>query len=140
MRNKALYSVGAFALLGVLVAASVSAQAPKTDRAADKAAIEQVFRDYVATFVAGDQKKMSTYMNVPVMAVGLDKVLVTATEIEEYVAGVQGNFKSRGYAEFVFDQVAVKLLGQNLAFLSYSGQRRTKDGTVLEKGAGSVFL
>jgi hypothetical protein len=34
----------------------------------------------------------------------------------------------------------VKLVGKSVALVSYSGDRSTKDGTVLEKAAGSFFL
>lgn len=140
MKNKGPYAVGVLALLAILIAAPVSAQTPKADRGADKAAVEQTFRDYVAAFVSGDPKRIATYYHEPAMLVGVGKVLGTTTELEKFFAGVRADLQSSGYADFVFDQLAVKLLGQNVAFLSYIGERRTKDGAVLGKVAASCFL
>src|SRR5215813_10877181 len=51
----------------LLLATSAHAQAPKVDRAAEKAIIEQTFRDYAAMFLMGDIKKVTAYYNEPLM-------------------------------------------------------------------------
>jgi len=56
-------------VLGLLLATSAQAQAPKVDRAAEKAAVEQTFRDYAATFWTGDMKKVTTFYNEPMMVI-----------------------------------------------------------------------
>jgi ketosteroid isomerase-like protein len=138
MRSKAFYVVAAFAVLEILIAAPASAQSPKDDRAAQKAAIEQFYRNYIADFMAGDPKKIAAYYNEPLMLVGVGKVIGTTAEIEKFIAGVRGDLP-RDY-EFVLDQLSVKLIGKNVALLSYTGERRAKDGAILQKTAGSSFL
>src|SRR5262249_59443703 len=110
------------------------------DRAAETAAVKQTFRDFVATFVAGDPKKIASFLKEPVIIVGSGTVLGTTSEIEKWAADTRSQLQSRGYADFAFDQLEARPLGQNVAFLSYSGQRKTKDGAVIEKVAGSMFF
>jgi hypothetical protein len=54
IRSRGLCSVGVLVLLGLIMAAPIQAQTPQMDRAADKAAVEQTFRDYIAIFLTGD--------------------------------------------------------------------------------------
>jgi len=140
MGNKALYSVCAFALLGILVAASVKAQTPKTDRVADKATVEQTIREYVGSFFSSDAKKIATFYNEPLMVVNTGKVYTTRAELEAWTQTNLEGMRSRGIADFRLDQLIVKLLGQNVALVSFMGERRTKDGSPVEALAVTYSL
>jgi len=93
MRRTAFHSVVALALL---LATPVGAQAPGADRAADKARVERMFREYVAAFSAGDAKETATYYNEPLMLLGVGKVMASPTELEGWVAGLLVDLQSRG--------------------------------------------
>lgn len=140
MRNGPLRSAGVLVLLGLLTIASVQAQAPKVDRAAEKAVIDRTFRDYHATYSEGDPKKIAAYFNEPMMIANVGKVFSTTAEIEEWVTKFVADQRARGIVEIVQDRLEVKLLGQNAAMVSSIVQRRNKEGAVLEVGGGSYFL
>jgi uncharacterized protein (TIGR02246 family) len=140
MTKTALHAIRSLALIGVLVAGPVGAQAPKPDKVADKATVEQLFREYVAAFVAGDPRKIAAYYNEPTMLLGMGKVLSTRAEVETWVQTITTDFQSRGIADLHLDQLAVKLLGQNVALVSAISQRRAKDGAVVDTVAASYVL
>jgi hypothetical protein len=114
---------GAFACSIALIAVALfslfaSAQVP-IDRATEKTAVEQMYRDYVAAFSADDDpRKAAAYCLEPTMLVGprLVRVLNSTTETEKWIVEVRSSMRSRGVADVVIDQLNVKLLGQNIAF------------------------
>ena len=138
---------GAFACSIALIAVAwfslfASAQVP-IDRATEKTAVEQVYRDYVAAFSADDDpRKAAAYCLEPTMLVGprLVRVLNSTTETEKWIVEIRSSMRSRGVADVVIDQLNVKLLGQNIALLSATYRRRAKDGAVLDTAAGSYIL
>ena len=138
MRN-ALITLRGVLVLGLLLTTSAQAQSPKVDRAAEKAIIEQTFRDYAATFWTGDLKKVATFYNDPMMLMPAARV-VTLAEAEALVERVRDNGRSRGIAEAVLERLEVKMVGEGVALVSWLGKRLTKDGAVVEVLAGTYYL
>ena len=126
-------------VLGLLLATSAQAQAPKVDRAAEKAAVEQTFRDYAATFWTGDMKKVTTFYNEPMMVIFANRS-VTRAEAEQMMEKLRENGRSRGIADAVLDLLEVKMVGNGVALLSWLSKRVTKDGAVVETAAGTYYL
>ena len=73
---------------------------------------------------------MPAYFNEPVILPSVGRVLTTTADVEKWVADVHKDFQQKGYVKFDFEHLTVKLLGKNVALLSYSGKRLTKDGTL----------
>jgi hypothetical protein len=94
---------GVLVLLGFLLTASAQAQAPKDDRAAEKATVEQTFRDYAAAFWTDDMKKVTTYYNDPMMLMPAGRV-VTRAEAEQIMERNRDNARSRGAVEGVLER------------------------------------
>ena len=140
MRN-ALVTLRGVLVLGLLLTTSVQAQsqAPNVDRAAEKAAVEQTFRDYSAAFWTGDMKKVTAFYNEPMMLASSGRV-VTRAEAEPIIERARENGRSRGIADAVLDRVEVKMVGNGVALVSWLAKRVTKDGTVVETVAGTYYL
>ena len=100
MMRRTLYSLATVGLVGFLASVPVCAQAPKADRAADKATVEQTFREYMAAFSAGDPQKIATDYNEPMMLVPWGKVIGTKAELETWVQTVRRDLQSRGIADY----------------------------------------
>jgi len=136
------YAVCALALWGMLAVVPVKAEEPGA--AAEKAAVEQTFRDYVATFIAfvetGDSKKLPTFFAEPVLFPSIGQVAATPADVEKWAESIRPALQKKGYARFDPQQWSVKLLGKNAALLSYSADRKTKDGTFIEKSANTVLF
>jgi ketosteroid isomerase-like protein len=139
MRNALMTLRGVLVLLGLLITASAQAQAPKVDRATDKATIEQTFRDYIAMFLTGDMKKITTYYNDPIMLLPFGRIL-TSAEAGPYMERVRENWRSRGMAETVLERLEVKMVGDNGALVSFIGKRQNKEGAFVEGNAGIYSL
>jgi ketosteroid isomerase-like protein len=139
MRNVFMTLRGVLVLLGFLITASAQAQAPKVDRAAEKATVEQTFRDYAATFWTGDPKKVTTFYNDPMMLMPAARV-VTSAEVETWVERIRENGRSRGIADAVLERLEVKMVGDGVALVSFIYKRLTKEGAVVETGAGTYYL
>jgi ketosteroid isomerase-like protein len=111
----------------------------KGDRAAEKATVEQTFRDYVATFWTGDLTKVTTFYNDPMMLMPAARVM-TSAEVETWVERVRENGRSRGIADAVLERLEVKMVGDGVALVSFIFKRLTKEGAVVETGAGTYYL
>ena len=139
MRNVFMTSRGVLVLLGLLISASAQAQAPKVDRAAEKATVEQTFRDYSTAFWTADMKKVTTFYNEPMMLMPAGRV-VTRAEAEQIMERNRENARSRGAVEGVLERVEVKVVGDGVALVSYIAKRLTKDGAVVQDFAGTYYL
>ena len=117
----------------------VQAQTPRTDRIADRAAVEQTFRDYLAIFLTGDLKKVITYYNEPMMLVATGRA-VSRAEAEPIMAKARDEFHAGGVAEQVLDRLEVKMLGENVALVSFINRHQGKDGATLNVRAGTYSL
>ena len=128
----AAVSLCASALLG-------SVQAQSSDRAADKIAIEQTFRDYLALFLTGDLKKVTAFYNEPMMLVATGRA-VSRTEAEPIMAKARDDFRAGGVAEQVLERMEVKILGESVALISFINRQKGKDGATVNVRAGTYSL
>lgn len=136
MRRRAIYSLATVGLISTLASVPVRAQGPKTDMTADRAAVEQTFRDYIAIFLTGDLKKVVAYYNEPLMILATGGVMSRA-EAEPFMAKVRDGFRAAGVAEQILDRVEVKALGENAALMSFINRQQAKDGTTVSVRAGT---
>lgn len=135
--------IGGLAGFASVLALSVAfAQAPQMERGAEKAAVAQVFRDYIAAFSEGDPKKIAPYYDVPVALVlpMVARSLATPADTEKWLETTRADMRKRGVESVTIDDVNVKILGKSIALLSSSYRRLAKDGKVLERGASTYFL
>jgi ketosteroid isomerase-like protein len=139
MRNILRNSRGVLVLLGLLITVSAQAQAPKVDRAAEKATIERTFRDYAAMFLMGDIKKVTAYYAEPMMDLPSGRAM-TRAEAEPIMERVRENRRSRGIVKEMLELVEVKIVGEGIALLSFINKRLTKDDAVVETSAGTYYL
>jgi ketosteroid isomerase-like protein len=119
--------------------AQAQSQVSKVDRAAEKATVEQTFRDYSAMFWTGDMKKVVTFYNEPMMFAGSGRV-VTRAEAEQMMDKGREIGRSRGIADAVLDRLEVKMAGDGVALVSWRSKRVTKDGAVVETAAGTYYF
>ena len=118
---------------------SVQAQTPKADRAVDKVAVEQTFRDYLAMFLTGDLKKVMAFYNEPMMLVATGRA-VSRAEAEPIMAKARDDFRAGGVAEQVLDRLEVKMLGESVALVSFINRQQGRDGTTVNVRAGTYSL
>jgi ketosteroid isomerase-like protein len=137
--QRGIFSVAMLAFMGLLAAATAQAQTSKTDRAADKAAAEQTFRDYAATFMTGDLKKVMAYYNESMMLMPAARIM-TLAEADPFMEKVREDRRSRGVVEGVLERLDVKLVGDGVALVSFIIRQQTKDGTVVQASAGTYYL
>src|SRR5262249_32825705 len=141
MKNT-FHAVCALVLWAML--AVVPARAEEPNAVAEKAAVEQAFRDFVSTFIAfvetGDAKKIPAFFAEPVLFPTIGQVAATTADVEKWAESVRPALQKKGYAKFDPQQLSVKLQGQNVALLSYSADRKTKDGTFIEKSANTLLF
>ena len=128
-------------VLGLLLTVSSQAQsqAPKVDRAAEKAIIEQTFRDYGSVFLTGDIKKVTSYYADPIMIIPIGKVM-TLAEVGPWVEATRETARSRGIVEGVTERLEVKFLGDSVALVSFLTKRLNKDRAPVQVFAGTYYL
>lgn len=135
MKNM-FYAVCALVLWGMLAVVPVKAEEPSA--VAEKAAVKQMFRDYVAALIDDGKPPVAAFFNQPAVTLPLNRLIATPADAEKWAEDIRPGFQKKGYAQFVPEQMSVKLLGKDIALLSYSGERKTKDGTFIEKSAGTL--
>ena len=112
-------AASAAALVAILIVGPANAQ---TDRAADKAAVEKKMKEYFTTFLANDDEKVASYFHEPWMQIGTGKALNT-DEAEKWWAEFRKS-RPKDYDHFNVKQLSVKMLGKDLAMVSYIGERQ----------------
>jgi ketosteroid isomerase-like protein len=102
-------------------------------------AVERTFREYIAIFLTGDLKKVTAHYNEPLMLVATSRA-VNRAEAEVIMGKIRDDLQARGIAEFVFDRLEVKMVGENVALVSFIIKQQTKDGVVVNVSAGTYSL
>ena len=121
--------------IGIIMLTAIGAAFPAQDRAADKAAVESVFKELVASYVTNDLKKTATLYNDPFLSIGQNKA-ITTPELEKWVQEVRAAMP-KDYAAFKLKQFSSKPLGKDIILLSYVVERQTKDGQTIETSAAT---
>ena len=101
----------------------------------DEEAIAQAFKNYVEAFQTLDPHATAQYFHAPCMFIPPQgvRVLLTAAEMEAFLAQVMEGLKAHGYARSELLSLHVNRMNGNTALVTVSRVRYATDGRELER-------